>query len=130
MRGKRALSALVGLHLAAGGGAVVLTQPFASAAPKPVSGVHADARAGEASCVLNGPKGPVRHVIEITFDNVHYTRDNANVPSDLEQIPSLLNFIKQNGVILINEHTPLIAHTADDILTTLTGVYGSTQVSQ
>lgn len=76
--------------------------------------------------MLQGPAGPVRHVIEITFDNVHFTRDNPYVPSDLEQIPSLLNFIKQDGTLLSNEHTPLIAHTADDILTTLTGVYGST----
>ena len=29
-----------------------------------------------------------------------------------------------NGTILTNHHTPLISHTADDIITTLTGVYG------
>src|SRR6516165_7194706 len=44
-------------------------------------------------------------------------------PSDLEQMPNLLNFIEGNGVLDTNHHTPLIAHTATDILTSLTGVY-------
>ncbi len=66
----------------------------------------------------------VKHVIHIQFDNVHFRRDNPNVPSDLEQMPTLLNFMKQNGTMLTDHHTPLIAHTATDILTTLTGVYG------
>src|SRR5207302_4835772 len=35
-----------------------------------------------------------------------------------------LNFMTNNGVLLSNHHTPLIAHTATDILTSLTGVYG------
>ncbi|HUE06682.1 MAG TPA: hypothetical protein VMP41_04595 [Acidimicrobiales bacterium] len=69
----------------------------------------------------------VKHVVEITFDNVHFFRDNPNVPSDLEMMPHLLNFIEQNGTMLSNNHTPLIAHTADDILTTLTGLYGDRQ---
>jgi len=55
---------------------------------------------------------------------VHYFRDNPNVPSDLEQIPNLLDFFTSNGTFLSNNHTPLIAHTADNILTTLTGLYG------
>jgi len=80
--------------------------------------------APSASCQLgNG----VKHVIEITFDNVHFFRDNPNVPSDLELMPNLLGFIEQNGAMLSNNHTPLIAHTADDILTTLTGLYGDRQ---
>jgi hypothetical protein len=66
----------------------------------------------------------VQHVVNIVFDNTHFTRDNPNVPSDLEQMPHLLNFIKSQGTLLTNEHTPLIAHTATDILTALTGVYG------
>ena len=69
----------------------------------------------------------VKHVIEITFDNIHFFRDNPNVPSDLEMMPHLLDFIEQNGTMLSNNHTPLIAHTADDILTTLTGLYGDRQ---
>jgi hypothetical protein len=66
----------------------------------------------------------VKHVVEFTFDNVHYYRDNPNVPSDLEMMPNLLNFIENNGTLLTNNHTPLIAHTADDLLTTVTGLYG------
>ncbi|MGH9124614.1 MAG: hypothetical protein ACRDZ8_07790 [Acidimicrobiales bacterium] len=69
----------------------------------------------------------VQHVVEITFDNVHYNRDNPNVPSDLELIPSLLNFIEGNGTMLPNNHTPLIAHTADDSLTNYSGLYGDRQ---
>src|SRR5229473_5544287 len=75
-------------------------------------------------CQLNSAKGNIQHVIYIQFDNTHFTRDNPNVPSDLEQMPNLLNFMTSNGVLLTNHHTPLIAHTATDILTSLTGVYG------
>lgn len=66
----------------------------------------------------------VKHVISLVFDNVHFSRDNPNVPSDLEQMPHLLNFLKSNGTVLSNTHTPLIAHTADDSLTIYTGLYG------
>ncbi len=66
----------------------------------------------------------VSHVVQLVFDNVHFFRDNPNVPSDLELMPHLLNFIEQNGTMLSNNHTPLIAHTADDILTNYTGLYG------
>jgi hypothetical protein len=75
-------------------------------------------------CQLNSPSGAIQHVIYVQFDNTHFTRDNPNVPSDLEQMPHLLNFIENNGVLLSNHHTPLISHTATDILTSLTGVYG------
>jgi hypothetical protein len=66
----------------------------------------------------------VKHVVQLTFDNVHYFRDNPNVPSDLQLMPNLLNFFENNGTFLSNNHTPLIAHTANDILTTFTGLYG------
>ena len=62
-------------------------------------------------------------MIYIQFDNTHFTRDNHNVPSDLEQMPHLLNFLENNGTVLTNHHTPLISHTANDILTSFTGVY-------
>lgn len=75
-------------------------------------------------CQLHSAKGAIQHVISVQFDNTHFTRDNPTIPSDLEQMPHLLNFIKGNGVLLSNHHTPLIAHTATDILTSLTGVYG------
>jgi hypothetical protein len=79
--------------------------------------------AAQSSCQLD-PSGKIRHVIFLQFDNVHFTRDNPNVPSDLEQMPHLLNFLKDGGTLLTNHHTPLISHTADDIVTSLTGVYG------
>jgi len=66
----------------------------------------------------------VQHVINIVFDNVHFSRDNPNVPSDLEQMPHLLNFLKQYGTVFSNSHTPLIAHTANDSLAIYTGLYG------
>src|SRR6516165_2288713 len=75
------------------------------------------------SCQLNSAGGKIQHVIYIQFDNVHLTRDNPNVPSDLEQMPHLLNFITQNGALDPNHHTVLISHTANGILTSLTGVY-------
>src|SRR5205085_1800334 len=82
------------------------------------------AYAATSGCQLNSAKGNIQHVIYVQFDNTHFTRDNPNVPSDLEQMPHLLNFIKSNGVLLSKHHTPLIAHTATDILTSFTGVYG------
>src|SRR5262249_54262307 len=67
--------------------------------------------------------GPIKHVIYLQFDNVHLIRDRAAVPSDLEQMPHLLNFIRGNGTMMANDHTILISHTAGGILSTLTGVY-------
>src|SRR5215471_4948502 len=89
------------------------TQLAASASPTTA--------ADQSSCQLgNG----IQHVVQIGFDNTHFFRDNPNIQSDLEMMPNLLNFIEGNGVMLSNNHTPLIAHTGDDILTTLTGLYG------
>ena len=76
------------------------------------------------SCQLDSAGGKIKHVIQIIFDNVHFRRDNPNVPSDLEQMPNLLNFIRNKGTLDTNHHPPLISHTADDELTFLTGVYG------
>ena len=95
--------------VAASGVAVLASEPTAAAAPP------------SSACQLgNG----VKHVVSLVFDNVHFFRDNPNVPSDLEQMPHLLNFLKSNGTVLSNVHTPLIAHTADDSLTIYTGLYG------
>src|SRR3989441_3703643 len=79
--------------------------------------------AGAPGCQLASTHGQIQHVIYIQFDNVHFTRDDANVPSDLEQMPHLLNFIRNNGTLLTNDHTVLISHTATGILSSLTGVY-------
>src|SRR5690349_5753927 len=98
---------LAGTSMAATGAAASAAKPAAATA--------------STSCHLgNG----IKHVVTLVFDNVHYFRDNPNVPSDLEQIPNLLNFFTGNGTFLSNNHTPLIAHTGDNILTTLTGLYG------
>ena len=77
--------------------------------------------ASQGLCQLNSADGRIQHVIYIQFDNVHLTRDNPNVPSDLEQMPHLLNFITRNGALDANHHTVLISHTANGILTALTG---------
>ncbi len=82
------------------------------------------AQAAPSSCQLSSAKSNIQHVIYIQFDNTHFARDNPNVPSDLEQMPNLLNFIEHNGVLLTNHHTPLIAHTANDVLTSISGLYG------
>src|SRR5580658_7640497 len=81
--------------------------------------VHAADHGG--SCRLGSG---ITHIVQIQFDNVHLRRDNPNVPSDLEQMPNLLNFLEGQGTLLTNHHTPLISHTSVDILTSLTGVYG------
>src|SRR5262244_733600 len=95
--------------------AVLVFGVFAICSSRSVSAVN--------SCQLNSVQGDIQHVIYIQFDNVHLTRDNPNVPSDLEQMPHLLNFITQNGALDANHHTVLISHTANGILTSLTGVY-------
>src|SRR3954447_5049158 len=104
------------LSVVAGLAAVVVTSGAGSlAAPRTTEA------ATTTSCHLgNG----VQHVINIVFDNVHFSRDNPNVPSDLEQMPHLLNFLKDNGTVFANSHTPIIAHTADDSLSIYTGLYG------
>jgi hypothetical protein len=61
---------------------------------------------GQKSCKLDNR---IEHIVYIQFDNVHFRRDNPNVPSDLEQIPNLLNFLEDNGTLFTNHHTPLIS---------------------
>ena len=87
-------------------------------------GLFIGTQSASATCQLHSPGGKITRVVNIIFDNVHLRRDNPNVPSDLEQMPNLLNFLQGRGVVSGNHHTPLISHTADDILTGLTGVYG------
>jgi hypothetical protein len=96
------------------GTALAMASAAAEAQPAPV----------QASCKLHSADNKIKRVVYIIFDNVHLRRDNPNVPSDLEQMPNLLNFLQGKGVISGNHFTPLISHTADDILTGLTGVYG------
>jgi hypothetical protein len=86
-----------------------------------VLGASTGAAAKQTHCKLDNG---IEHIVYIQFDNVHFRRDNPNVPSDLEQIPNLLNFLENDGTFFTNHHTPLISHTSVDILTSLTGVYG------
>ncbi|MBV9585114.1 MAG: hypothetical protein JO213_09545, partial [Alphaproteobacteria bacterium] len=44
-------------------------------------------------CHLKSHGNKIQHVVFLQFDNVHLRRDNPNVPSDLEQMPNLLNFL-------------------------------------
>jgi hypothetical protein len=90
-----------------------------------VSSADTATTASPAQCALSSPTSAIQHIIYIQFDNVHFRRDNPNVPSDLEQMPNLLNFLTRNGTLSANHHTPLISHTSDDIITSLTGVYGA-----
>ena len=127
-----------GLFAVVGGGTLALgmlavpagSAPAAPAAPATLAALAALGRTAApatTTCALGANGTSVKHVIYIQFDNVHYTRDNPNVPSDLQQMPNLLNFITGNGTLIAREHTPLIAHTADDIVTSETGLYGSDQ---
>ncbi|MFC6703919.1 hypothetical protein [Flexivirga alba] len=90
------------------------TSPALAAAP----GQH-HAPSPSSDCQLaNG----IKHVVQIDFDNVHLTRDNPNVASDLEQMPALLNFMKSQGVVMTNTHDDLV-HTGTNMISNATGLY-------
>lgn len=119
----------VGVALALSVVAVVTVQGgLSAAAGTPATGALPARPGGQstATCSL-GPGGQIHHVIYLQFDNTHFLRDNPNVPSDIEQMPALLQFMEDNGTVLTNDHTPLIAHTADDLVSSETGVYGDRQ---
>ena len=99
------LATVAGLTLATGGFA-----RNAAAAPAP-------------ACPLTSGNGPIKHIVYLQFDNTHYLRDNPNVPSDLEQMPALLAFLTQKGTLSANNHTQIISHTSNGILSSITGVY-------
>jgi hypothetical protein len=104
--------------------AVLVVAGFAAATNTSTSSAkHAVVAPPAAGCQLNSPTGQVKHVVYLMFDNVHFLRDNPSVPSDVEQMPNLLNFIRSNGTMMTNDHTVLISHTANGILTNLTGMY-------
>jgi hypothetical protein len=86
--------------------------------------VAASPGAAHAASTCNlGPGGQIKHVVVLQFDNTHLARDNAGVPSDLEQMPALKSFLTSNGTLLSNDHTILISHTAGGIVSTETGLY-------
>ena len=84
MNGRRRAGALAGmafacLTLAALAAGTTLVASSAAAKPAPPS-----------NCLSGSKDGKIQHVIYLQFDNVHFLRDNPNVPSDLEQMPNLL----------------------------------------
>ena len=111
LRRALALIAVLALVLTpAAPGLYAAPSPAKAPAPMPDEGDHD-------GCKLSGP---IKHVVLIQFDNVHFRRDNPNVPSDVEQMPNLYNFLTDNGTVLNNHYTPLIwPHTADDIITSI-----------
>ncbi|WP_157537909.1 hypothetical protein [Kitasatospora azatica] len=113
-------SKMLALSLAAGLGFGMVGAGAATADP-------GQNRHDRTNCQISADGRDVKHVIYLQFDNVHFTRDNPNVPSDLEQMPHLLDFLESNGSLSTNHHTPLIAHTGNDILTSITGLYGDRQ---
>jgi hypothetical protein len=100
------------------GGMLVAGCSMLSAIAPAAAGAEAEAAS---SCKFPNPQ--YKHVIYVQFDNFHLRRDNPNVPSDLQQIPALREFLANNGSLLSNDHTVLISHTAGGITSTLTGLY-------
>ena len=49
--------------------------------------------AAAAACQFGSGSRTFHRIMYFQFDNVHFRRDNPNVPSDLEQMPHLLNFL-------------------------------------
>ena len=109
MRRRGRLAALAALAMS-----VVTAAAFTSAA----QGVHAEKGPkpgpSAAGCQL-GDKGKIKHVIYLQFDNVHFLRDNPNVPSDLEQMPHLLELPQgQRHVRHERPHDSDLAHGRRD----------------
>lgn len=108
---RRAMAAAAVVSLAAGLLGAVGGGPASAASVGP------DHRSG--SCDLgNG----ISHVVQLQFDNVHFTRDDPNVASDLEQMPHLSRFLEGNGTILGNDHD-VLSHTATNFTSAQTGLY-------
>jgi hypothetical protein len=103
--------------------AAVAAAAAALAGVQAAGGFRSASAASATTCALGAHGSRVKHVIYLVFDNTHFRRDAPSVPSDLEQMPHLLNFLKGNGTLLTNFHTILISHTAGGILTSMTGLY-------
>ena len=78
----------------------------AAASAKPLASAVQHDSAGNGCHLGNG----VKHVVELGFDNVHFFRDNPNVPSDLQMMPNLLNFFDQQRDVPVQQ--PHAAHRA------------------
>jgi hypothetical protein len=82
--------------------------PDDSATQESVTAAASTAARPTSGCPLDAPGSRIKHIIYVQFDNVHFRRDNPRVPSDLELMPHLLDFITDHGTLLGNHHTPLI----------------------
>ncbi|MBJ7598716.1 MAG: hypothetical protein DLM67_23165 [Candidatus Nephthysia bennettiae] len=65
----------------------------------------------------------IEHVVYLQMENVHFGRELPAVPSDLEQMPRLLDFLQANGTLLAAGHTGLVTSPGGDLLTSVTGLY-------
>jgi hypothetical protein len=97
--------------------------PQLSAAALLALGTIVASRPAEAACSLHSKSGAITRVVQIQFDNLHLRRDNPNVPSDLEQMPHLLNFLS-DGILSTSHQGSPLARKAPDSITVLTGLYG------
>ncbi|MCA6120292.1 hypothetical protein J6500_00010 [Bradyrhizobium sp. WSM 1704] len=77
-----------------------------------------------AACELRSRGGAIARVVQIQLDNVHLRRDSPDVPSDLELMPHLREFLMRDGIIGSNHQISPLAQTATDALTVLTGLFG------
>ncbi len=77
-----------------------------------------------AACELRARGGAIKRIVQIQLDNVHLRRDVANVPSDLELMPHLRDFLISDGTLGGNHQTSPLAQQVPDALTILTGLYG------
>jgi hypothetical protein len=102
------LSALLAVGSASLTNAVLQHQAQVSAATGGASACH----------LANG----IGHVVNLQFENLDLSRDSATVPSDLEQMPHLLDFLEANGTVLGANHAALASLTGG-VLTSLTGLY-------
>jgi hypothetical protein len=87
-------------------GAVALASGSAIAQPTvDPSGNGGRGNNGNGRCALHSDNNRIQHAVYIQFDNVHFRPDVRNVPSDLEQMSNLRNFLVDNGTVLTDHHT-------------------------
>ena len=70
---------------------------------------------------VEGRQDPARHLPPVRQRALRARQPER--PVRLEQMPHLLNFLKDNGTFDTNDHTVLISHTGGGILSSLTGLY-------
>jgi len=84
--------------------ALALVAVTAGSVARAGSGAAAGAK-GQKGCKLHSHGTEIKHVIYLQFDNTHLFRDRTNFASDLEQMPHLMSFLRDNGTLSDNQHT-------------------------